>query len=331
MHNILDHSELKRQLTSYMLSVMSSFTEIKQMAAYKEVDAGQVAEDVFRIITGRNYSHLSRGKAGKYKSDIIHHVKQDVQAGSPVTFFYDLGPGYHASLYPGQLDLSYEAGLSELFALYQMNEFCKEVSEIYSNGAKFFIIIDNLCALATNDIPVEKTAQYCSGLRSLIKEAGDQHNIQLLVESELFAETDYPRLELPVENLITQPLAEGVVENVSRFVGRHCDMHEAQARIDIYAKASEVTENNLAGVVTGVRLTQRATENTLGFRSFPGGDSRIQAGEIALKHNKKGKLGPTLLTSRNISDYDLHRFELPAGVPDSLQHITYVRPAKHQQ
>jgi len=308
---------------------MSSFTQNILAANPPKVDAKQTAADVFHIITGRNYSHLSRGKAGKYKDAIIQHIEQDVQSGKPATFFYDLGPGYHASLHPGQMDLSFGIGISELFALYQISEFSKEVSEVYSNGVQFFIVIDNLCALATNDIPTEKTMQYCAELRSLIEETGTQQKIQLLVESELFEEADYPRLELPVNTTNDQFLSEGEIENVSRFVGRHCDMSEALARINVYGKASEVTENNLTSVVTGVRLTQRATENTLGFRSFPGGDSRIQTGEIAITHNKKGKLCPTLLTSRNIGEYDQYRFELPTGVPDSLQHLTYVRSAKH--
>ena len=328
MQKFLDHSELKSQLSSYLLTIMSSLAQNKTAEDPRENDAQQAAAAIYQIITGRNYSHLSRGKADKYKDSILKYIEQDVDAGRPATFFYDLGPGYHASLHPGQMDLSFEIGLSELFALYQITEFSREVSEIYSKGTRFIIIIDNLCALATNDIPVERTLQYCAELRSLIEETGVQQNIQLLVESELFEESNYPRLELPVTEASDQSLSEWEIENVSRFVGRRCDMSEAMARIDMYGKASEVTENNLAGVVTGVRLTQRATENTLGFRSFPGGDSRIQSGEIAIIHNKKGKLRPILLTSRNIGEYDQYRLELPSGVPDSLQHLTYVRPAR---
>jgi hypothetical protein len=329
MHKYFDHSELKRQLSDYILTIMSSFARYAQSANHQEIDANHAATEVFNIITGRNYSHLSRGKADKYKDDIFRHIKQDAQSGKPATFFYDLGPGYHASLYPELMELSFETGLSELFALYQISEFSREVSEVYLNGVQFYIIIDNLCALATNDIPIEKTIQYCADLRSLIEEIGAQHYIKLLVESELFEESDYPRLKHPVSTTSNQSISEEEIDNVSRFIGRHCDMSEALARINLYGKASEVTEKNLSSVVTGVRLTQRATENTLGFRSFPGGDSRIQAGEVAITHNKKGKLCPILLTSRNISEYDQYRFELPTGAPDSLQHITYVRPARH--
>lgn len=329
MHKYFDHSELKSQLSNYLLTIMSSFEQDARSANHDEIDAKQTAADIFNIITGRNYSHLSRGKADKYRNDIIQHIERDIESGKPATFFYDLGPGYHASLYPGQLGLSFEIGLSELFVLYQISEFSREVTGVYSNGAQFFIIIDNLCALSTNDIPTERTLQYCTELRSLIEETGTQKNIHVLVESELFEEADYPRILHPVKVASDQFLSEEEIENVSRFVGRRCSMSEALARINIYSKATEVTENNLSRVVTGVRLTQRATDNTLGFRSFPGGDSRIQAGEIAITHNKKGKLCPILLTSKNIRDYDQYRFELPTGTPDSLQHLTYVRPAKH--
>ena len=325
MHKYLDHSELKRQLSSYLLDIISSFTHDATSTGSRGGDAKQTANDIFRILTGRNYSHLSRGKAELYRENITKCLEQDILSDRPVTFFYDLGPGYHASLYPEQMDLSFEIGLSELFALYQISEFARDVSKIYPNGVQFSIIIDNLCALATNDIATDKTEYYCAELRSLIRETGAQSYIKVLVESELFDEADYPRVELAEIMDTEKTLSEEQIENVSRFVGRRCDMSEAQARIANYARATEVTESNLSGVVTGVRLTQRATDATLGFRSYPGGDSRIQAGEIAITHNKKGALRPVLLTSRNIAGYDQYRFELPDGAPESLQHITYVK------
>ena len=325
MHKYLDHSELKRQLSSYLLDIISSFTRVTKATGNKEGDAKQVAGDIFQILTGRNYSHLSRGKAEQYREGITKSLEQDVLANRPASFFYDLGPGYHASLYPEQMDLSFETGLSELFALFQISEFARDVAEIYPNGVQFSIIIDNLCALATNDISTDKTEYYCAELRSLIRETGVQSYINVLVESELFDEADYPRVVLSDIVPSEMTLSESQVENVSRFVGRRCDTSEAQARIDNYARATEVTESNLAGVVSGVRLTQRATDSTLGFRSYPGGDSRIQAGEIAITHNKKGVLRPVLLTSRNITGYDQYRFELPEGAPESLQQITYVK------
>jgi len=325
MHKYLDHSELKRQLSSYLLDVVSSFTQDATSTSSSNGDAKQIASDIFHILTGRNYSHLSRGKAEQYREVITRCIEEDVLSDRPATFFYDLGPGYHASLYPEQMDLSFEAGLSELFALYQISEFARDVSEIYPKGVQFSIIIDNLCALATNDIPTDKTEHYCAELRSLIRETGTQSYINVLAESELFDEAEYPRVELTDIADTEKTLSEDQVENVSRFVGRRCGASEAQARINNYARATEVTESNLAGVVTGVRLTQRATDSTFGFRSYPGGDSRIQAGEIAITHNKKGALRPVLLTSRNIEGYDQYRFELPDGAPESLQHITYVK------
>ena len=143
MHKYLDHSELKSQLSSYLLDIISSFTQDATSAGSKEGDAKQTANDIFHILTGRNYSHLSRGKAEQYRESITKSLERDILSDRPVTFFYDLGPGYHASLYPEQMDLSFETGLSELFALYQISEFARDVSEIYPNGAQFSIIIDN--------------------------------------------------------------------------------------------------------------------------------------------------------------------------------------------
>jgi hypothetical protein len=92
-------------------------------------------------------------------------------------------------------------------------------------------------------------------------------------------------------------------------------------RIRLYQQTSAVTEQLLGKVVRGVRLTQRATPSTLGFRSFPGGDARIQCGEVALGRSPDGGVGSILLTSRNVDLYDCARLSCASILPSAVKHV----------
>ena len=111
-----------------------------------------------------------------------------------------------------------------------------------------------------------------------------------------------------------------------RFLGRQCDAAEAADRIERYRRAGITTETLLERVVHGVRMTQRATGATLGFRPFPGGDQRTQCGEVALTPRTKGGIKPVLLTSRNIGGYACSPVSSPDGLPSSIPRFTWAEP-----
>lgn len=84
-----------------------------------------------------------------------------------------------------------------------------------------------------------------------------------------------------------------------------------------------MTANLFSSIIEDVQITQRATPTKLGFRPFPGGDSRTQCGEVVLTRTVKGKLRPLLLTSRNAGGFSLKRLEYPDLLPAIIPHITY--------
>jgi hypothetical protein len=95
-----------------------------------------------------------------------------------------------------------------------------------------------------------------------------------------------------------------------------------------YRQAGDLTERMLEGIVRGVRMTQRATGGTLGFRPFPGGDSRTQVGELALSPNPNGALRPVLLTSRNVHRYRCTKMEFPRLLPPAVKYVTCAEPVE---
>ena len=105
-----------------------------------------------------------------------------------------------------------------------------------------------------------------------------------------------------------------------------CDDAEAAERMARYRQAGEMTERRLNGVVRGVRMTQRATGGTIGFRPFPGGDSRTQVGEVAISPNTKGALHAILLTSRNVDRDRCTRLRYPQLLPSTVRYVIYAEP-----
>jgi hypothetical protein len=281
-----------------------------------------VLERVYEALTQRRFCALSRGKALKYRPAMLDAFADPFRRGDPLEFWLDCGPGYHASVRPGVLPLSYDVGLGEFLMLTQIAAFLARVALLYPPGARFRLVVDSLCALRTNDIPVERTAGYCEQFRRLIEEMCLAKWVSLFVESEEFDLAEYDSLLLDAcEPLsITQP-SQAEIENVARFLGRPCTQEEALARIRLYERTSAVTEH-LLGRVVRVRLTQRATSATLGFRSYPGGDARIQCGEVALERRGDGGIAPVLLTNRNIDLYECARLPFASLLPSTITGLT---------
>ena len=295
-------------------------------------EPGTLAHEIFSILTSRDFCYLGRARTEPYRDQTVRTIEADVRGGASIRFYYDIGAGYHASIDPENSGLVFTVGFSELCVLSQITSFCSRVEEIYPPGAKFILVIDNVCGFVTNDIPLERTAGYCAALRALIDETGVGDRVSVLVESEEFAVSSYvidaQRLERDMAGL--QPSPEDI-DNVSRFLGRPCAEAEARERMAKYRQAGEMTERQLEGVVRGVRMTQRATGGTLGFRPFPGGDSRTQVGEVALSPNAKGALRPVLLTTRNVGRYRCTRLRFPKLLPSTIAHVTYADPVATPQ
>lgn len=293
------------------------------------VHPAQVPDRLFNVLTHREFCYLSKTRVAPYKAGILAAVAEAQRRSTPIHFYYDLGGGYHASTLPGRDDLSFEVGLAELFVLSQIATFSARASRLHPPGVRFSLVIDNMYALLINDIPLTCTLSYCGKLRELIRELGFAGVVDVLVESEHISVADFERdlaqagaRPLPIEVTRKQH------DNVERFLGRACDEAEALERTRRYGAVIGASERLLTPLISGVRMTQRATETTICFRPFPGADSRIQCGEVVVSTNHKQKLYPMLVTSSNRPDYVLRRHHFPDLLSSAIAHVTYAEPVQ---
>jgi hypothetical protein len=281
-----------------------------------------VADAVFDLLSGRDYCYLTKSRVARYRQPAVAYIESAVRKAEPIEFSYDLGAGYHASIRPGIREPSFDVGLGELFVLHQIASFARRVRSVYLPGVRFHIVIDNLCALLVNDIPVAKTEAYCASFRKLIEATVTGAIVSLTIESEHFSVADFRGVsqELAPDGSGVDAKAH---DNVARFLGRLCSESEASARMRRYRDVIAESERLLNEVIRGIHMTQRATPDTMCFRPFPGADSRIQCGEVALGRNVKGRLCPFLLTSQNVGAYHCQCALFPAILPAVIGEITY--------
>src|SRR3954447_8615903 len=66
------------------------------------LDADSLADKIFAFVTGREFYYLSRTKTARYRDQTVSMMQRRIARAEPFRFFYDIGPGYHASLRPGE-------------------------------------------------------------------------------------------------------------------------------------------------------------------------------------------------------------------------------------
>ena len=290
-------------------------------------DHAAIAARVFDVLTSRDFCYLGKARAATYREDALAWFTKAIDRSEPIHLFYDIGGGYHASVRPGEDELVFEVGLAELLVLRQVADFASAVGRFYGGGARFTLVIDNMCALLVNDIPLAKTRRYCAELRELIRSLGIERLVDVLVESEHISVADFERERAASRDAgNAAALTSKQYENVGRFLGRSCDEGEALERLRRYREVVDASERLLTPLIHGAHLTQRATATTLCFRPFRGGDSRIQCGLVALTRNSHGTLHPKLLTTSNVAEFELHRHHLPGLLPAPVGCVTYAVP-----
>lgn len=267
-----------------------------------------IAESVFRTISSRRYCYLSRSRSAIYRDLLVQAFTRDISSGQPIHIYYDIGGGYHAGINPNELSPKFEPGLGELLIVRQISLLAQEICLLYRQGIRFTLVIDNLCALLVNDIPLEKTEAFVDKLRSMLQYLGSPVEIDALVESEHFSPSAYVREFQERPDIISADIK--AITNVSRFLGRPCSAREASGRIAAYEQVSTQTDRNINSLIDGIRMTQRATPQTFPFRPFPGSDSRIQTGELALIADEQGNCKPTLITTENFERWRLFELDL---------------------
>jgi hypothetical protein len=290
-------------------------------AEHRLLPAETTAEAAFAILTRREFTYLSKARASTYRASILGQLAAAAKTGQPLPFYYDIGGGYRAGIDRYRRELSFSPGLGELLALRQIALFDRHLRTVYPPGARFSLVVDNVCALLVNDIPLQRTSSYCTELRALIGALDMEAQTDLLVESEHFHPDDYQVNSHSVPVFLP---GSNAIENVSRFLGRTCNASEAIERIARYAAVSAETEKMLSSVIRGVRMTQRATPSTFGFRSFPGGDSRIQSGDVILGYCRRGRIEPRLVTSQSHLSASIRQIDISDLLPLPGGHVGYV-------
>jgi hypothetical protein len=317
-------AEIKTEIERYLTGILPRVVPAAPSETESSETPETIARKVFGILTSREFCYMGRARTKPYEKESIRLIERRIRNSEPLRFYYDIGAGYHATVHPGVTGLSFGVGLSELFILSQAVNFCNRVAAIYPRGIEFYLVIDNVCALMTNDIPLENTTGYCRAIRTLIEDLGIGATVKTLVESEQFPLSAYKidEEELREQTRTIKP-TNWDVENVWRFLGRRCGEDEVIERMARYKQTGRMTDTFFGGIIKDVHMTQRATPSTLGFRPFPGGDSRTQCGEVALTRKTKGRLRPFLLTSRNASDFTLTTLQYPELLPPVISHVTY--------
>ncbi|MCK6370398.1 MAG: hypothetical protein L6Q83_03565 [Gammaproteobacteria bacterium] len=292
------------------------------------VAAARLPELIFGLQTGREFCYLSRARVAPYREAACAQIARDIARGEPVHYCLDIGGGYHASLRPGTDALCFAPGLGELLLLRQISRFDAGVRRLYPPGTRFSLVIDNLVAWFVNDIPTERTGAYCAKLRELIAQLALAPGIELWVESEHLTTSEFERRRGAFH---AAPCADDLSckdhDTVARFLGRACGSDEVAERTARYRAITGVSSELIGSRLDGLRMTQRATPETICFRPFPGADSRIQSGEVALRVTGGKPVVPMLLTSHNQHLYDWYRVGFPDMLPPAIGPVICAEPA----
>jgi hypothetical protein len=318
-----------RRWTSVVTAIRSYLHEVSEEFRGRDLrpadsrrdDPATIADSVFALLTRREFTYLSKARSTSYRPAIVAHLVRHAAAGRPLGFYYDIGGGYRAGADGRRRALSFSPGLGELLALRQITRFDWQVRAVYPPGVRFCMVVDNICARLVNDIPLHQTAAYCAELRGMIRRLQLEASVDLLVESEHFSLEDY---SVDTRGAATVTPSRAAVENVARFLGRECDVSEAAERIARYRVVSDETERRLQSRVDGVRMTQRATASTFGFRCFPGSDSRLQSGEVILAYRHPGRIEPRLVTTQSPWAAGIRWLDVPDLLPLPAKRVGFV-------
>jgi hypothetical protein len=309
----------------YLSSAVKDLAEQEWVA--EPADPARLSELIFAIQTRREFCYLSNARVQRYRPSAEAWIERSVRRGEPVHYYLDIGGGYHASLKPGIDDICFDIGLAELLLLLQIHRFKQRVRRVYGQGVRFSLVIDNLSAYFINDIDVARTSVYCMKLRELIDCFRLSADVDLFVESEHFSVAHFERLqdkasEMPSAEIVTRKEHE----TVERFLGRVCDITEVADRRARYRNIMRISSQLIDAKIDGLRMTQRATPDTICFRAYPGGDSRMQSGQVALKTSVEGDVRPVLLTSHNEHEYGWYRIDASDISPVGLDSVICAEP-----
>ena len=281
----------------------------KNLKNETENDTYLIMEKIKNCITSKEFNYQSKIKIQHQFPRMERILLKKIENREPLDFYLDLGGGYHANIGYEQIDKNNNALFSELVTLLQISKFVCKISDFYSFGVRMNIILDNLVAYYVNNIELKRTELYCKQLRELIK------NLEMENIVNIFLESEKPQIQKKLCHLKWESLNEITqeqYENILRFQESDISFSQAKEKYNkyiVYVSASEQEINSIIG--EQIRFVQRSDNNELTFRTFPGGASRIQCGQIGLIYNsEKKKIQMELFTQNKIKKMTKNHFSI---------------------
>jgi len=301
-----DMSSIDCDFRDYLEGVLNFIYESNHMDTLRNAK-NVTSEDIFNIIVSKEFNYQSKKNILHKKDGAIRAISRSIKNGLPIKLFFAVGGGYKAIIDNSNIsELNYTLGLGEIFVLYQICRLEHQIKKIYPPGILFSIVIDNGVANYVNDIPIEKTEGYSALYREVISKLGKDNIIKLVVQTESL--NWISESKKIVVNMVDS-ISEDEYNNILRFTGRKYTMEEALFSKSKYIAAMDLSAKLISNYIGDeMWFLQYSTGNSLTFRPFPGGASRIQAGDIALK-KENGKVLPFLISTKNFSQYSMQKFE----------------------
>jgi hypothetical protein len=311
-------SALGRYLETLLVTPSGSITPLLTSRGI-----GVLPDRLFETLASREFCSLSLGRVTGSRDAVVASVKRALRRVEPIHFYYGLGGGYATSFRSGTAQHASDVGLGELLLLRQVMQLAARVGQFYPVGVRFSFVIDNLGAYLVESVPVTDTLAYCRQLRRLINDLGLQTWTDLIVTSEYFSVSDFAEV-WPNDGGV--PDLAALTNKPHRPAGRQAIRSDGTADPESARRCHAVrqaSERLLAPMIRGVHLTERTTQESLGFRPYPGGDSGLARGEVVLTRTGRTALGPMLLTGANHADYHIERFRVPGVLPPSIADVGY--------
>ena len=302
--------ELILKSKNYLEGILQGFNQPATEVKFNSCSAKDACDGIFGLLSSRKFTYLSRVKSKPYEAAIRARVCDCFENKKKLCLYLVLGGGYHARTSKSvKSKICFDVGLGELLALYQVKKFLKLAKSAYPFGISFFIIIDNRCAEFANGIPVELTRGYAKRFSELINALGLGEKVEVVLQSDIIKKSEFASMIPSLRPGGNIELTEQSCNNAVRFsYAGKISPEISTAKYKTVNQASRAVISEYAK--GGIHLMQRATASTLAFRSFPGGDSKIQCGEVALLFSNGIVKKPLLLTTQNIGLYNVEKVKL---------------------
>jgi len=287
--------KVSKRIIRHLRSVAADIMDGRAPPMRTFSDKSEREDAILKLLLSREFNYQSRCKIAHLLPSARQAIKGAVSSEQPLKLYLDYGGGYHASTDPDFMSsVSFQPSVAELLLIHQVVHLERKLRQIHEPGLLFHIVIDDGVAHYVNDISLTDTAKYREEFRQLLA------NLKVDPFVKIIAQTEISNFVAQSESLRSTPATDITPEqyrNVQRFLGRTCSEAEASERMGRYAAAEKLWEPELRAMTSdGIRLLQRASEEFLSFRSFPGGATRVQCGLLGFRF-KAGKLVPTLVTT----------------------------------